>query len=131
VAELAFTCRIVKLCRLAVDVHCLSSGEIGLQNKVNDEAQETFDVVAALVVFGMDAGVYAGDMKGNGDKGSASVSAANRLLETACRVGFYTANVFKDKQSVTAGIGLTLCRAAAMEGIVSKGVGFRLKYQKL
>jgi hypothetical protein len=130
-AEMAFTCTIVKLCSLAVGVLHMGFGKIGLQNNAVDEAKEIFDVISALVVFGLDAGVYVGDMEKGEDKGSASVSAANSLLETVSSVGYFTANEFKDKQPITAGIGLAVCQAAALEGIVSKGVEFRLKYQKL
>jgi hypothetical protein len=130
-ADLAFTCTIVKLCRLAISALHMSAGKLGLQNKVVDETKELFDVIAAVVVFGLDAGVFVGDMMGDGDKGDASISAVNTLLDTVSSIGYYTANVFKDKEPTTATTGLVVCEIAAAGVVITKGVEFRMRYSEL
>lgn len=130
-ADLAFTCTIVKLCRLAISALHLTAGKFGLQNKVVDETKEIFDVLVGLLVFGLDAGVFVGDMVGDGEKASAAVGIVNTLLDTVSSVGYYTANEFKDKEDITAAVGLVVCQTAALSAIVTKGVEFRLLYESL
>jgi hypothetical protein len=130
-ADLAFTCTIVKLCRLSISALHLAAGKLGMESKIVDETKEIFDVLVGLLVFGLDAGVFVGDMVGDGQKGSAAVSIVNTLLDTVSSVGYYTANQFKDKEEITAAVGLIVCQTAALGAIVTKGVEFRLRYESL
>lgn len=129
-AKVALSCTIVKLCRLSVSAVHLAASKAGAQNKLVDEAKDTFDVIAGLVVFALDAGVFVGDLLGDEDKGSATVSAVNTYLDTVSSVGYYIANQTKEDQPEVAAIGLIVCQATALEGVVTKGVEFSLRYHE-
>ena len=129
-ADLAAICTWVKSCRLAISALYMVAGKVGMQNKVVDEVKEVFEVMCALVVFGLDSAVFVTDMIGDGEKDVAAVSAANTLLDTVASVGYYTASEFKEREPITASVGLACCQIAALGAIVSKGVEFRLEYSK-
>jgi hypothetical protein len=61
-ADLAMTCTVVKLGRLAISALYMAAGGYGMQNEAVDQVKEIFDVLAALVVFGMDASCFVGDI---------------------------------------------------------------------
>jgi hypothetical protein len=96
------TCTGVKFGRLAINALCVGAGAYGMKNEAVDQIKEIFDVLAALVVFCMDAACFVGDTMGDGDKTHTPVSAVNALLDTVASVGYFTANTFKDKEGTTA-----------------------------
>jgi hypothetical protein len=130
-ADLAMTCTGVKLGRLAISAFHMAAGGYGMKNEAVDKVKEIFDVLAALVVFGMDAACFVGDIMGDGDKAHATVSTVNTLFDTVASVGYFTANEFEDKEGTTALTALQVCQGAALGGVVMKVIDFRLQYKKL
>lgn len=126
----------IKCFRLLTNVVYMAATKAGgLQNEFVDQIMLAIDLLTAMVNCGLYTAVYTKELDAKSwkgyNEGSTLLSGANTLLETLTAVGYFTAATFKEKAPHVTVVGLGCMQIAAVGAVVTKGVEFRLKYEKI
>jgi len=93
------------------------------------------DLLTALASLGIYSIVYIDELAATSweecDEGRTINAGVDNFLEVVVAIGYLLAFAFEGKESTETAAGLAYLTAAAMGGVITKGVKFRLEYEKL
>jgi hypothetical protein len=129
----AATC--IKLFRLGANALYLMAQKLGMENLVVEQAMLCLVLLTALTNFALYSRVYINKLEETHwkeyNEAQTLANSADIFLEAIAAIDYFTAFTFNKIEPTTTAVGLARLNYAVLGATVTKGVNFRIEYEKL